>query len=63
MRRSLGLSVSETPDGDRVRLTVRMTNRRALTDWLVTMGERVLLAGPEDVRREFLARLEAVARG
>ncbi|WP_207021442.1 YafY family protein [Phycicoccus sp. DTK01] len=63
VRRSLGLSVSETPDGDRVLLTVRVTNRRALTDWLVTMGERVLLSGPEDVRREFLARLEAVARG
>lgn len=58
----LPLDVADRPDGSHhVRVTI--TNRRALTDWLVTMGTRVRLLGPADLRRDVLARFEAVARG
>ena len=58
----LPLDVADRPDGShRVRVTI--TNRRALTDWLVTMGTRVRLLGPPDLRGDVLARFEAVARG
>ncbi|PKW25725.1 helix-turn-helix transcriptional regulator [Phycicoccus duodecadis] len=63
VRHTLNLAVGHADGevGERVEVTV--TNRRAFMDWLVTMGERVVLLGPEDVRRDFLDRLEAVARG
>jgi predicted DNA-binding transcriptional regulator YafY len=58
----LPLDVAGRPDGGHL-VRVTITNRRALTDWLVTMGTRVRLLGPADLRREVLARFEAVARG
>lgn len=58
----LPLDVGDRPVGSHhVRVTI--TNRRALTDWLVTMGTRVRLLGPADLRGDVLARFEAVARG
>lgn len=53
----------DVEDDPNVRLTLEVTNRRALFDWLVTMGPRVRLAGPPDLLRDFLGRLEAVADG
>ncbi|QKE84397.1 WYL domain-containing protein [Arthrobacter sp. NEB 688] len=58
----LPLDVADRPDGKH-HFRVTITNRRALTDWLVTMGTRVRLLGPADLRRDVLAHFEAVARG
>ena len=42
---------------------VVVTNRAALFLWLVEMGTRVRLVGPDEVRGQLLDRLREVARG
>ena len=63
VRQSLGLPVRTEEVGEVVTVVVLVTNHRAFMDWLVSMGTRVRLVGPEDLRRRFLGRLKAVARG
>jgi hypothetical protein len=46
-----------------VTVHVVVTNRAALFLWLVEMGTRVRLVGPDEVRRPILGRLREVARG
>jgi predicted DNA-binding transcriptional regulator YafY len=63
VRQTLNLPVDVEEAGEEARVAVTVTNRRAFTDWLVTMGLRVRLVGPPDLRDAFLRRLEEVARG
>lgn len=69
-REHLPMVVSTFPDaeveageGDPVTVHVVVTNRAALFLWLVEMGTRVRLVGPDEVRRPILGRLREVARG
>ncbi len=69
-REHLPMVVSTFPDavvdpaeGDPVTVHVVVTNRAALFLWLVEMGTRVRLVGPDEVRDQLLDRLREVARG
>ncbi len=53
----------DAAEGDAATVRVVVTNRAALFLWLVEMGTRVRLVGPDEVREPFLARLREVARG
>jgi predicted DNA-binding transcriptional regulator YafY len=53
----------EPGEADPAMVQVVVTNRAALFLWLVEMGTRVRLVGPDDVRGPILARLREVARG
>ena len=59
----LPINVDGGEDAGQCSVTLEVTNRRALFDWLVTMGTRVRLVGPPELLEEFLGRLEAVAGG
>lgn len=62
VRRALSDPVTLTAAGDGVvELTYQVTNRAALRSRLYVLGERVDLAGPEDVRAEMLAELAEMA--
>ncbi len=61
--RWLGTPVDAREDGDDVELTYEVTNREALRVRLYDLGSRVRLVGPEEVRRELLDELAAVAAG
>ena len=63
VRQTLDLPISVVETDGQSRVTFEVTNRRALFDWLVTMGPRVRLVAPPDLLGEFLGRLEAVADG
>jgi predicted DNA-binding transcriptional regulator YafY len=63
VERWLGEPASVTVDGDDVGLTYQVTNRAALRARLYELGSRVRVVGPEDVHRELLDELEAVAQG
>lgn len=58
VRRWLGDPAAVEPHGDDVVLHYRVTNRGALRARLYELGRRVVLLGPEEVRRELLAELE-----
>ena len=60
VRRWLGEPAGVEPDGDDVRLRYRVTNRAALRTRLVELGNRVRIVGPDDVRVELVAALDAV---
>ncbi len=53
----------EPGQGDPATVRVVVTNRAALFLWLVEMGTRVRLVGPDAVRDQILARLREVAHG
>jgi predicted DNA-binding transcriptional regulator YafY len=52
--------VAERVDGDRVVLTLRVTNRSAFRR-IYALGTQVRVLGPDDVRRELVAQLERLA--
>jgi hypothetical protein len=58
VRRWLGAPESVVPDGGDVVMRYRVTNRAALRARLYELGRRVVLVGPEEVRRELLAELD-----
>lgn len=61
VRRWLGEPLSVAPgDGDTTLLRYRVTNREALRSRLVELGRRVVIVGPDEVRAELVAALEAV---
>lgn len=61
VRRWLGEPVAVEPGaGDTVLLRYRITNREALRSRLVELGRRVRVVGPDEVRDELVAALEAV---
>ena len=69
-REHLPMVLSTFPDaeaaageGDLLTVSVVVTNRAALVLWLVEMGTRVRLLGPDEVREQLLARLREVADG
>ncbi|WP_182379898.1 WYL domain-containing protein [Nocardioides sp. WS12] len=63
VRRWLGEPLSVEPsEGERVRMVYRVTHRAALRTRLFELGERVRVVGPDDVRAEVIAALDA-ARG
>ena len=49
-------------EGEPVTVHVTVTNRAALFLWLVEMGTRVRLVGPDELREQLLDRLREVAR-
>ena len=63
VERWLGTPADVRDDGDDVELTNEVTNRAALKVRLYELGPRVTLVGPEDVRRELLDELAALAEG
>jgi len=52
----------EAGEGEPVTVHVTVTNRAALFLWLVEMGTRVRLVGPDELREQLLDRLREVAR-
>ncbi|UMG91667.1 WYL domain-containing protein [Nocardioides sp. TF02-7] len=58
VRRWLGPPAAVEPAGEDVVLRYRVTHRAALRARLYELGRRVVLVGPEDVRRELVAELE-----
>lgn len=61
VRRWLGAPLSVEPGaGDTALLRYRVTNREALRSRLVELGQRVTVVGPDEVRSELVAALEAV---
>ena len=69
-REHLPMVLSTFPDaevaageGDLLTVGVVVTNRAALFLWLVEMGTRVRLLGPDEVREQLLAQLREVADG
>jgi len=63
VRRWLGDPASEEVDGDRVTMRYVVTHRAALRARLYELGRRVVLVGPEDVRRELIAELHDLKGG
>lgn len=58
VRRWLGPPAGVEADGKEVVMRYRVTNRAALRARLYELGRRVVLVGPEEVRRELIADLE-----
>ncbi len=56
-------AVVDPDEEDPARVRVVVTNRAALFLWLVEMGVRVRLVGPDEVREQILQRLRQVADG
>ncbi len=63
VRRWLGDPAGEDVDGDRVTMRYVVTHRAALRARLYELGRRVVLVGPDDVRRELLAELSELKGG
>lgn len=63
VRRWLGDPAEEDVDGDQVTMRYVVTHRAALRARLYELGRRVVLVGPEDVRRELLAELNELKGG
>ncbi len=63
VRRWLGDPVGEDVDGEQVTMQYVVTHRAALRARLYELGRRVVLVGPEDVRRELLAELHELKGG
>ncbi len=59
--RWLGRPAEERAEGAEVTLRYRVTNRAALRARLYELGRRVRVVGPDDVRRELLEELRALA--
>ncbi len=59
----LGPPTTAAGEGDDVRLTFRVTHRAAFRWRLYELGLRVRLVGPDEVRREVLDELTAIAGG
>jgi predicted DNA-binding transcriptional regulator YafY len=58
---ALGTPIAETTDGDRVVLTLRVTNRAAFRMRLYPLGTRVRVLGPDEIRAEILDELTQLA--
>lgn len=54
----LGTALYDEKDGDRVRLTIRVTHRSAFRARLYELGTRVRVLAPEEIRGEIIAELE-----
>lgn len=52
---------ARTDDGDRTVLTIRVTNRAAFRNRLYTLGTRVRVLGPDDIRSEIIDELTTMA--
>lgn len=63
VERWLGAPRAVTAEGDQVDMTYRVTNRAALRVRLHELGTRVQVTSPDEVRRELLDELAAVAGG
>jgi predicted DNA-binding transcriptional regulator YafY len=63
VRRWLGDPAAEDVDGDQVTMRYVVTHRAALRARLYELGRRVVLVGPDDVRRELLAELDELKGG
>lgn len=63
VRRWLGDPASEETAGDEVTMRYVVTHRAALRARLYELGRRVVLVGPDDVRRELLAELHDLKGG
>jgi predicted DNA-binding transcriptional regulator YafY len=63
VRRWLGDPASEEVDGDQVTMRYVVTHRAALRARLYELGRRVVLVGPEEVRRELIGELTELKGG
>jgi predicted DNA-binding transcriptional regulator YafY len=63
VRRWLGEPAAEEIDGDLVTMRYVVTHRAALRARLYELGRRVVLVGPEEVRRELVAELRELKGG
>ncbi|WP_183093262.1 helix-turn-helix transcriptional regulator [Nocardioides stalactiti] len=63
VRRWLGRPAAEEADGDEVTMRYVVTHRAALRARLYELGRRVVLLGPEEVRRELIAELRELKGG